>query len=1027
MASRFAALSPWRNLAAKPLPSYSEVPVAPSEAGRAIALVEDSLVIARGTTPGTLVILKVGDDHAGKYGNKVETVNLPASAADLEAAPFTGGHVAVGREDGTISLLSRSDASALPAADKERKHPEANGPVLVRWHPHARLLLTAAPSSAVICVWSMQKGEIEEPSLSIKVEVGSKAGGKFVHDLAWSTDGKKVYAALADGTVKLYDPRQPDKAALSSTPAPFGVPKPMRLAVTSKYVLASTLNPSRQRELRVYAASDLSRSLQVITLDTASHPLTLTVDYDRNLVFLGSKGDVTLRWIELDDNQKFPQGAFPLPPRTTFGNAALLPPTGLDVMQAEINRLYVLSSSGEVVPVRIEIPQRQLIDFHPHLYPDTAAGAPALEPQQWLEGHDGQLRKVSVDPARRSEWIAVRGSQHGIPSAGPPSAGETGRRADQSNDALPNGRSEVQAAASAPPTNGPNSNVSSGDPTIATSEVPAAAQEATSRPEAPAATSVKPSSLPPPTRLASNTEASRSPPASSTQPIATPTKTVSSKPLGTPSTSSWSRTTLTGSTPLLPAFSSIPAFDTSTSPSARAFLVTPLHLLYPLSGAGGRLAFHQVMREGRLPEAQAISWVETANNIADFEADIFNPRRVATIGEDGLKMWLLPEAPRLQAGQAVSKPTDEYSQTIVSSPTFTLPLPDLGRGCKVSFNPIASDVLVVAGADGLAILDTAAAEAKILSELAAGVAEAEWSLDGSLIAFARSDRRLVLWDPRTQVQAEIAAHDSSRPFKICWIDEEHLVTVGHMAGSTRQVKLFKLSRGPDSITISEKGRLALDTSPAILFPHYDADAQLLYLWSKGERSISVLQVSLDPPKPKFGVAAPLFKALPAFQHSTPQLGISFLPKRYCDVKAVEVGLSYRLSRTQEIQIVSWKVERKRKDFFQDDVFPATRDVETPVVSASEWWSERAPVKMSELPHIDLHPIGMTPLSQAPPPETTVSSLAKAPTQRMMTAKERDDELMNNVFSKAKDRDAEEEMEDTAARKRAPADDDWGDD
>lgn len=1030
MASRFAALSPWRNLAAKPLASYSEVPVAPSEAGRGIALVDDSRIIARGTAPGTLVILKIGDEHTGKYGNEVETISLPASVADLEAAPIAGGHIAVGREDGAISLLNRPDDTASPRMEKEWKHPDANGPVLVRWHPHARLLLSAAPSSSVICVWNVQQGgDTGEPELSIRVEVGSKAGGKFVHDLAWSIDGKRVYAALADGTAKLYDPRQPDMAILSSTPAPFGMPKPMRLATTSRYLLTSTLNTSRQRELRVYAAGDLSRALQVITLDTASHPLTLTVDYDRNLVFLGSKGDVTLRWIEFDNNQKFPQGAFPLPPRTIFGNSSLLHPIGLDVMQAEINRLYVLSSSGEVVPIRIEIPQRQLIDYHPHLYPDTAAGVPALEPQKWLEGHDGQLRTASVDPARRREWLALRGSRHEAPSAGSAVPHNPQSKSRQSQDAPPNGHSETKMVTTAPPSNGTGASVSAGTPTptAATSPVAVAPAGTVSRSEAPAAAAVK-SNLPPPTRLASNSEAARSTPAaSSTPPSATPAKTYSSKPLGTPSTSSWSRTTLTGSTPLLPAFSSIPAFDTSTSPAARSFVVTPLHLLYPLSGAGGRLAFHQVTREGRLPEAQAVSWVETGFNIADFEADIFNPRRVATVGEDALKVWTLPEAASLKGSEAINKPTDDYSQTIVTSPDITLSLADLGRGCKVSFNPVASDILLVAGADGLAIVDIADTEAKIPSSLTAAVAEAEWSLDGSLIAFARSDRKLVLWDPRTKVQAEIAAHDSSRPFKICWIDEEHLVSVGHMAGSTRQVKLFKTSRGSGSITISEKGRLALDTSPAILFPHYDADAELLYLWSKGERSISVLQVSLDPPKPKFGAAPPLFKVLPAFQHSTPQLGISFLPKRYCNVKAVEVGLSYRLSRTQEIQIVSWKVERKRKEFFQDDVFPPTRDVETPAASASEWWGERAPVKLSNLPHIDLHPTGMTPLSQAPAPEAAVSSLAKAPTQRMMTAKEREDELMNNVFSKAKGRDGEEELEDTAARKRAPADDDWGDD
>lgn len=1017
--SRFAALSPWRNLTAKQLqPSYSELPVGSNDASRSIAATSERLYL-KGTSPSTLLTLDATQAGRKKYGSRAESTTLPTSAIyDIEPSPFDDGRIAIGGEDGAVIIIILQTTSQSPEVVDTWKHDASTGgPVLVRWNPHsADLLLSASPSSPIVALWNT--AHPSQPALTIRPQVGSKAGGRFILDAAWTRDGTKIILALADGTVQSFDPRNDSSGqAISSGPPPFGLPKPIRISTTGGYVTASSLNASRQRELRIYTVESLTSPVQTITLDTASHPLNIVTDYDRSLLFLASRGDVSIRWIELDRAKKFPQGAFPLPPRTSFAGFTLLPAFGLDVIKAEINRLYVASTSGEVVAFSIEIPQRQTIDYHAHLFPDTAGGEAALTAEEWLAGQDKQVERVSLEPGKRRE----RGVQRQAVAT------------EQATDVKPASQANGSASVEHKP---------QGVSSVAPTPVPSASIQETPEPSSVAEQPAEPitkstrQDLLPPARVASSptAEPSKTPAQDASKAQAAPRAAIA-KTYGTPSTAAWSRTTLGGIAPLLPTYSSVPAFDTSVAPVARSFLATPTHLVYPLAGPGGRLAFHEIVREGRLPEAKDVSWIETGGKISDFEADPFNWSRVATVGgEEEVKLWRLPKAASLQPGGADSKAEGEYQQSILGQPEARVSVSStVGRAGRIAFHPTASDVALVAGQDGLAVVDLQASQdAFFLSAPTAG--EAEWSPLGSLVAFARADRKLVVWSPRQgECQAEIAAHESLRPFKIAWLDEDHLVTVGHASGSTRQAKLFKVTRsdGSDqSLQLKEEGRLSLDTSPAILFPHYDADAQLLYLWSKGERSITPLHISLNAPKPKFGSAPPLFKLLPAFQHGTPQVGLSFLPKRYCNVGDVEVDVTYRLSRTNEIHRVSWRVERKRKEFFQDDVFPATRDVEQPLFTAQEWiqGSSSSSFDAAKVLYLDLQPAGMTPLSQAPAAEVRSSDLGKGPTKRMLSAKEKEEELMSNVFSKAKEGGEEDEVEDTAARRRAPTnDDDWGDD
>ncbi|RUS18182.1 hypothetical protein BC937DRAFT_89067 [Endogone sp. FLAS-F59071] len=62
---------------------------------------------------------------------------------------------------------------------------------------------------------------------------------------------------------------------------------------------------------------------------------------------------------------------------------------------------------------------------------------------------------------------------------------------------------------------------------------------------------------------------------------------------------------------------------------------------------------------------------------------------------------------------------------------------------------------------------------------------------------------------------------------------------------------------------------------------------------------------------------------------------------------------YRLTPTS-VEIIGVRVPRSRTDFFQDDIFMPTHDVETPALSASAWLAG----ENKELARVDLRPANM---------------------------------------------------------------------
>ena len=232
----------------------------------------------------------------------------------------------------------------------------------------------------------------------------------------------------------------------------------------------------------------------------------------------------------------------------------------------------------------------------------------------------------------------------------------------------------------------------------------------------------------------------------------------------------------------------------------------------------------------------------------------------------------------------------------------------------MAFHPTAAGILVVlsndAGAAKLRFFDLTAPhqseQVLVIGLPCKGAYSFAFNALGTQVAISAKDGAIFAFDPRKAVTDPSAiitgkGHDSPRSFQLVWIDDSTLASVGFDRSSQRKINLYSL----DTSTITKIYSMLIDVSPSVLFPIYDADTRILYVWGKGERVISAYEVLPEGPADR------LYK-LPPFTTSTgeAQLGVAFYPKAKVDVKKVEVMRALRLTG-KLIEEVSFTIPRNK--------------------------------------------------------------------------------------------------------------------
>ena len=82
---------------------------------------------------------------------------------------------------------------------------------------------------------------------------------------------------------------------------------------------------------------------------------------------------------------------------------AMVPKRGCNILKCEIARFFKLTSDS-IEPLGFIVP-RKSEGFQEDIFPDTYAGVPTVEANDWFNGKDGSIKKVSLDPAK-NETVA---------------------------------------------------------------------------------------------------------------------------------------------------------------------------------------------------------------------------------------------------------------------------------------------------------------------------------------------------------------------------------------------------------------------------------------------------------------------------------------------------------------------------------------------------------------------------------------------------------------------------------------------
>ncbi|KAG0309666.1 Coronin-7 [Dissophora globulifera] len=924
-----------------------------------------SWIAFKHTSGGCLAIIPL--QPVGRVGQNAHQLNAHSSGvSDWEFSPFDPDLLMTGSENGEVKVWQIS-GDGTNAVNTELLLTIATGtgkPIeTILHHPTARGIIATA-SQNLVQIWDIT-GKEQGSSLSLATHTLTHPNA--VCSISWKADGALLASTCKDTQIRIFDPRQQESPI--HTAQGHAGNRPSRVVWLGEKDLLFTLgfNKMREREIAVWNAQDLSKPLELKRMDSSSGLMLPLYDEDTSIMFIPSRGESTIRWIEMADSAPYMTegAAFAVP--GPVGGAGLTPKSVLNVMQTEVVRILAVNANV-LWPVSVSIPRRSYLDFHSDLYPATKSTTPGLEAPEWLQGENKAVLRMSLDPgmAGKPVW-----AQHASNSSSSPSS-----------SAVPS----KQGPASSPSPSAP-----------ASTSVPAS-QSVFKAPEA-----ITTSSQSPPAEKLAALNLSTSTPAAVSHPAAksntTPPSSTKSPFVASPAaqrlasqTTSKFRFLTFKPYHVSEHFDNISGLSISAIPECNLIEVNHKFVALPLQGTGGRIGILKTTEPGRV--GNKIPSLVCSSEVMGFKFDPFNPNLLVTASDDTkIKGWTIPD-------EGLDKEMD------LTKPEWVLGAPSMDKISLVLFHPRAKDVLLSASMDRsdptLRLWDLKAQKEMIaIKGHKDSIFSCDFNHDGTKIVSVCKDKKIRVWDALTgKLVQEGAGHDSLRSARVLWLGESDLVaSVGFGRGSQREILLFDskdLAAGP----VDKK---LMDNSPGVLIPHYDADTSVLGISARGDRMMKHFEIHLGGRK-DVGPGKSLFVDVAALEQGTLQQDVAYLPKRYCNVKEIELAKMYRLTYNS-VEVIRVSVPRNKKEYFQDDLFPDTVDVETSSMEASEFFDGAAPrvPKRIALCPSDMeslsHHVAMTPVT----PQGGGSSLDKFLQGKQQAADDdRKKQAMERMFETAKE-------------------------
>ncbi|KAJ3210910.1 Coronin-2B, partial [Clydaea vesicula] len=347
--------------------------------------------------------------NTGKNDSQKKNVVSTGNFKDFSFSNFSGNEnfpVAIGCDDTTVKCFQISSVEEeifsskfLSALTGHRNRVDN-----VLFNPLTDSVLLSTSENEII-VWDLCKSAI--------INQFETSANDTIQQLSWNEFGNTFASVGKDNKIRLFDARNNANTLIGD--AHSGV-KPSRIShLINTYIVTTGFNQRRDREISIWdTRNSFSQPVYTYKIDNSQGVLNPIFDSDTGILFLAGKGDVAVRWFEVNtgsnnfDQTCFTPGTFQFSAPSTYISSALVSKFGLDVMSGEIDRLLLLSSDCKTIyPVSVTVPRKSYIDFHNDIFPDTKSDTTQpLTNSEYLEAKSlSSIPLFSLNPLRKIEKL----------------------------------------------------------------------------------------------------------------------------------------------------------------------------------------------------------------------------------------------------------------------------------------------------------------------------------------------------------------------------------------------------------------------------------------------------------------------------------------------------------------------------------------------------------------------------------------------------------------------------------------------
>lgn len=323
---------------------------------------------------------------------------------DVKFDPFDNQRLFTASEDGSIfgwaipanGLQSNMSSPAVEL----RGHNKKCG--IMAFHSSAEGVLASAAVDRIVNVWDVERGTAVTSINTLP---------DYATGMEWNLRGSLFCLVTRDKKLRIADPRS---GAVVSAVESHASARSQRCVWCKRKDTIMTFgwNESQQRQIKLWDTRNMSKAHTTVDLDQSSAAFMPVFDEDINMLFVGSKGENSIKCYELMD-EGLTLSYEVVSPDPMKGMCAV-PKWTLDVRRCEFNRLYQLTYNS-LLTIEMLLPRKQAgVEFQEDVYPPTFADKPALTASNFFAGHDAEPQMYSLAGLfdGRSPTLVVGSNSH---------------------------------------------------------------------------------------------------------------------------------------------------------------------------------------------------------------------------------------------------------------------------------------------------------------------------------------------------------------------------------------------------------------------------------------------------------------------------------------------------------------------------------------------------------------------------------------------------------------------------------------